>query len=487
LKHAGDSIKVGDVIADKYRVERVLGRGGMGVVVEVWHLELHERRAIKFMLAKAALHAEAVERFLREARAAARLKSAHAVKIHDVARLPTGVPYIVMEYLEGQDLEKLLESRGPLSMEEACRFLLQACEAIGEAHALGIVHRDLKPANLFITKGVDGAPFVKVLDFGIAKVARDPDDVKSPSITIAHKTMGTPAYMSPEHVSNSKTVDGRADIWSLGVILYQLTTCSLPFAANHPPLLYAKILDDREMAPPPSGMHSALTPEFDAVVLRCLDKNLQTRYQTITQLVEAMTPFTSSIRPRLPSSLNPMVTVGMETIPLARYNAAAILAQHARQTIPSGPPLGVVGPTLPGGMARTTQPRTSTRTAVVISAIVGSLITGLIVWMLASSRHEDVAAQAPLSSAVQVGAMPLPDKPTSGFGAKDAEGDLKPQMLTQESSASLPTVAPEAAPATNESSAPAVTTSLPQSAPKSTGTKKQSTKPLGNKEFSTRK
>ena len=149
-----DYFHVGDVLDDKYRVDSILGRGGMGVVLAVWHQKLQERRAIKLMLPKMAHDLQAVERFTREARAASRLKSAHAVKIHDVDSLSDGVPYIVMEFLEGQDLQNLLQTTGPLRVDEACRYILQACEALSEAHELGIVHRDLKPANLFVTKGI---------------------------------------------------------------------------------------------------------------------------------------------------------------------------------------------------------------------------------------------------------------------------------------------------------------------------------------------
>lgn len=470
MQHAGD-VKPGDIIAEKYRVDRVLGKGGMGMVVAVWHQDLHERRAIKFMLPKAAQHAEAVERFLREARAAARLKSPHAVKIHDVARMSTGVPYIVMEYLEGMDLDKLLESRGPLSIDEACRYILQACDAIGEAHTLGIVHRDLKPANLFITTGARGEPCVKVLDFGIAKVSRstEDDDVKSPSITVAHRTMGTPAYMSPEHVSNSKIVDGRADIWSLGVMLFQLTTRSLPFVANHHPVLYAKILDDRELAPPPSRANAAIPPEFDAVVLRCLEKNIQARYQSVAELVEALTPFATGARARVHSladhsGLGPRGTLPLMKHPLHVPNEATVIP-----TVMAGPPLAAVGPTLQGGVVSRTAPQpTAMRHKIVASAIAGSVITGLAVWlMVAGGRSQASGTVAP----------PIIEVPSTSFQDKPAP----------ENTAAVLTPIPDVNPAPAVSSASTASAPSPSAAPKATGQKKSSTKAAGNKEFSTRK
>src|SRR5580692_5366081 len=158
-------VREGDVLAGKYRVERVLGMGGMGVVVAAMHTELDRRVALKFLLPSALANAVAVGRFAQEARAVVRLKSEHVARVIDVGRLETGAPYIVMEYLEGTDLGVTIEQRGKLPVPEAVDYVLQACEAVAEAHALGIIHRDLKPRNLFVTLGVDGQPFVKVLDF----------------------------------------------------------------------------------------------------------------------------------------------------------------------------------------------------------------------------------------------------------------------------------------------------------------------------------
>src|SRR5262249_17959342 len=183
-------------------VDRILGVGGMGVVVAATHLQLGQPVALKFMLAEALAQPEAAERFLREARAAVRLRSQHVARILDVGTLETGAPYIVMELLEGMDLAQLLERR-PLPPQAAVDYVLQACEAIAEAHANGIVHRDLKPANLFLARTPTGAPLVKVLDFGIAK-AHDP---QLASVTQTSAVFGSPAYMSPEQLRSAKNVD----------------------------------------------------------------------------------------------------------------------------------------------------------------------------------------------------------------------------------------------------------------------------------------
>src|SRR6185369_9371107 len=162
----------GDVVAGKYRVERVLGKGGMGVVVAAEHTVLRQKVAIKFLLPEAMQRKGAAERFEREARAASAIQNEHVARVTDVGVLETGAPYMVMEYLTGKDLGELIRERGKLPIPEAVDYLLQASEAIAEAHALGIIHRDLKPANLFVTTRPDGTPLVKVLDFGLSKVTK---------------------------------------------------------------------------------------------------------------------------------------------------------------------------------------------------------------------------------------------------------------------------------------------------------------------------
>ena len=214
-------VSPGDVVAGKYRVERIIGAGGMGVVVAARHLQLDQTVALKFMTHRTPA---GDERFSREARAAARLKSEHAAKVHDVGALDNGTPYMVMEYLEGNDLHALLSAEGALPIDLAVGYVMQACEAIGEAHAHGIVHRDLKPHNLFLTTGVGGRPKIKVLDFGISKTQDD-----ETTLTRSSDIIGTPVYMAPEQLRSSKDVDARADIWALGAMLYELVTGRLPF------------------------------------------------------------------------------------------------------------------------------------------------------------------------------------------------------------------------------------------------------------------
>src|SRR5215471_2945366 len=199
-------IHPGTVLAGKYRVDRLLGQGGMGVVVEAHHIALDERVALKFLLPDYAQHPEASQRFLREARAAVKIKTEHVARVSDVGTLDTGAPYMVMEFLEGTDLSKYLENYGTLSIEDAIDYVIQGCEAIAEAHSYGIVHRDLKPANLFLTKRPDGSPLVKVLDFGISKVIGG-GGIENLTKTMA--ALGSALYMSPEQMQQTKSVDHR--------------------------------------------------------------------------------------------------------------------------------------------------------------------------------------------------------------------------------------------------------------------------------------
>ncbi|MDC0744345.1 serine/threonine-protein kinase [Polyangium mundeleinium] len=275
-------VRVGNVIADKYVVERILGRGGMGIIIAARHTGLHERRAIKFMLPHVLSDGTAVERFRREARAASRIKSEHAVRVHDIDRLANGAFYIVMEYLEGQDLKAVEKARGPLPFREACDYVLQACEAIQEAHDAGIVHRDLKTANLFLTTGPRGEPWIKVLDFGIAKLVNEAEG-KRMDITETKLALGTPAFMAPEQMKSSRHIDARADIWSLGVILYRLTTGVLPFDAPSINLMALRILSPGP-APAPSTHNAELPPLFDFIIKKCLEKDPERRLRSVAQL-----------------------------------------------------------------------------------------------------------------------------------------------------------------------------------------------------------
>jgi serine/threonine-protein kinase len=280
-------IRPGDVLAGKYRVEQLLGRGGMGVVVSAMHLQLEERVALKFLLPTALSNAEAVGRFIREARAAAKIKNEHVARVIDVGQLEDNSPYMVMEYLEGGDLAAWLRQRGAFPVQLAVDMILQACEAIADAHALGIVHRDLKPGNLFVTQRSDGKLTLKVLDFGISKIMVPGSGGLDMTKTSA--LMGSPFYMSPEQLTMSKGVDARTDIWALGIILYELLSGRPPFDAEAVTELAIKIANDP--APLLRLSRPDVPPGLELVVATCLAKDRTKRFQTVGDLAARLVEF----------------------------------------------------------------------------------------------------------------------------------------------------------------------------------------------------
>ncbi|WP_438016902.1 protein kinase [Sorangium sp. So ce315] len=285
-------LEVGTVIAGKYRVDRLLAKGAMGAVVAATHVELAERRAIKLLLPATAADPEMCARFLREARIAARLRSEHAVKVHEVGRFEGGLPFMVMELLAGRDLRVLRKKRGPLPVEEATLYVIQACDALAEAHALGLVHRDVKPANLFLTRARDGSPRIKVLDFGVSKVSV----LGAASLglgemqTSTGQMLGTPHYMPPEQMRGQRDVDARADIWAIGSLLYVLLTGRYPMHARSVETV-SLVLGGTFVPPPPSQVRRGLTPAIDPVILRCLERDRDRRWPDVAALVLALRPF----------------------------------------------------------------------------------------------------------------------------------------------------------------------------------------------------
>ncbi len=278
----------GQILAGKFRVERVLGEGGMGVVLAAHHLHLDKRVALKFLRPEVAANREIVARFSNEARSSGKIQSEHVARVLDVGVLDDGSPYMVMEYLEGTDLAVLIKQRGSLPGPEAIEFVLQACEALAEAHVAGIVHRDLKPANLFLTRRADGSPCVKVLDFGISKAALAGEGAGQ-ALTQTAAVLGSPNYMAPEQLKSARHVDARTDIWALGIILHELMTGEVAFRADTVPELYVSILQA-----PPSALRQRLPgapAALEAILLRCLEKDPARRFASVGELALALADF----------------------------------------------------------------------------------------------------------------------------------------------------------------------------------------------------
>ncbi len=328
-------VRVGDVLSEKYEVTKILGTGGMGVVVAAHHRELDKLVALKFMHEELSANGQAVDRFLREARAAARLKDEHVGQVLDVGRLPGGIPFIVMEYLEGQDLGQVLERQGPLPVSDAVEYVLQVCEAMAEAHVLGIIHRDLKPQNLFLTTRQDGRRLVKVLDFGISKAQF------VGGATSTSQQMGSPGYMAPEQIKSARLVDARADIWSLGVILYQLLSNTLPFTGDTIPEVMFKALS--EPPPPLATVRPGIPARLLQAIDRCLEKDRDRRFSNVAELAQELVPFAPergraalSIIEHVVSAVHdPRGTTRELDVPAPDGSCAVASAQTSRPELPA--------------------------------------------------------------------------------------------------------------------------------------------------------
>ncbi len=421
--------QLGEVLEGKYRLDRVVATGGMGVVVAAMHLNLDQRVAIKFVSPQLAGDDGVVRRFLQEARAAARLRSEHVVRVFDVDTLSSGTPYIVMEFLEGEDLSAMLARRGWLPPSEAVDCVLQACEAIAEAHLLGIVHRDLKPGNLFHCARADQLPFVKVLDFGVSKLLPGARVAwRERASTGPHVVMGTPVYASPEQLCSSSRVDVRADIWALGVILYELIAGRPPFRGDTFLELRAKVA--KGSIQPLHELRPEVPPELGAVVARCLAKEPQNRYATVAEFAEAL----AGHAPRSAS--------------LSVKRVENILRTQLDATLPSATGSRAV-PRVPPSVAstkRTAPTRHSPR--VMLGSVAGGVVGGALIAALVASvprlesrstlrSAEGAAAPAAVPAAI---APPLPSASLEPLPAPSAAPEDTPSAATAATTASaLPT------------------------------------------------
>jgi eukaryotic-like serine/threonine-protein kinase len=427
----GPPVVPGDILAGKYQVDRVLGSGGMGVVVAARHVELGQYVALKFLLPEACEIPQAVERFLREAKASVQIRSEHVARVIDVGKLENGAPYIVMEFLEGIDIAQLIKSRGVVPILEAADYLLQASEAVAEAHALGVVHRDLKPANLFLTRRADGSPLVKVLDFGISKALTGGAST-DPSLTATAAIMGSPLYMSPEQVRNAKGVDARTDVWSLGVILYEMLTGKLPFEADTLPGLLAKIVAD---PPVPVRHHRAdLPPDLELFFVRCFEKDLTRRFGTIADFADALARFAS-----------PFSRTSVERVQrlLRGSSTGSSTAVSAPNYVQTGDPRA--DSAVSWGQTRQSAPRGK---PVVVLALIGAVVSLVAIAVgvgLMVGRRSEAGSAAPMASAgpetTAPAVVPPPAVPVATTAAVDVAAVSPPVASTAPSAEPSPSVA----------------------------------------------
>jgi serine/threonine protein kinase len=449
---AAAGIREGDVLAGKYRVERVLGVGGMGVVVAAHHIQLDEKVALKFLLPEALGNAEAVARFAREARAAAKIKSEHVARVSDVGTLPSGAPYMVMEYLDGGDLAGWIKQRGALPVDQAVEFVLQACIAVADAHALGIVHRDLKPANLFCVRRSDGQLSIKVLDFGISKM-NDASGMAPGSITRTSALMGSPLYMSPEQMRASKDVDAQTDIWALGVILFELMTGRPAFIAESVTELAIKVTNDP--APAIRGFRPDVPFALEAIVFKCLEKDRRQRYRNVAELALALLPFAPK---RAKGSVERISGI----IHAAGLSASALAVPPSPQIAGTQVSEGTLPP-----FGRTTIGSTGRKTALVGAGIAGAVIlvvavVGSALFLLRAKTHHDdpSAAAPPLSPAVSPAPTVNPLQAADPKPVDTAAADDVP-TITQPT----PSGVPDAAKPTTTTFRPRVSGPAPVAAP----------------------
>jgi serine/threonine-protein kinase len=331
-------VEVGSTLAGKYRIERVIGSGGMGVVVAAEHLHLREPVAIKFLLPDRLGREQQVPRFLREARAASRIKSPHVVRVHDVDVRSDGVPYIVMEYLAGTTLAASISNEGKLTPFRSVDLVMEACEALAEAHALGIVHRDLKPANWFLARGAGRLETLKVLDFGISKFLSADEHLEA---TTGAAVLGSPPYMSPEQLTRPDRVDARSDIWSIGVILYECLAGVTPFRGATVAELGFQIL--RNQPASLAELCPEAAPALLDVISRCLTTNADARYDSILELARVLAPHGTERAARAlavieavsrsspPPNVRPRISVA-ETLEFAETGTLSATGSTARPT-----------------------------------------------------------------------------------------------------------------------------------------------------------
>ncbi len=458
----------GETIAGKYVIEGPCGRGGLAVVLSAMHLGLDRRVAIKVLLPEWAGDAEVVRRFVREGRTATRIKSEHVVRVFDVGTLESGAPYLVLEFLEGHNLEDIVTNWGPIAVPTAIDWVLQASEAIAEAHAHGIVHRDLKPANLFLTRRADGSACIKVIDFGLSKLT-DPRLRGVSKITLPTDVMGSPHYMAPEQLRATCDADERTDLWALGAVLHELITGQPPFSGQTVAEICASVLT--QPTPRISSIRANAPPGLERAILRCLEKDPEARFANVAEMAYAVAPFGTAVSgrsyERIARMAGPPAPAVLPSAPL--LNSPSTLA-HNEVTLPSLPSLPPPAPEdgaapraswpsdPPGRDARRPVQGTDASARVVLGSLLMLAGVGAGVFMFMYSSVHGVEPRAVGVTALQGNAAP-PAPPGQGTDPGPTLAAPAPEVpahdALQPAVAAPPPAAPAPPPVAVQASAPA--------------------------------
>lgn len=481
-------IEPGETIAGKYRIERVIAMGGMGVVFAARHEDLDQQVAIKLLRSDAVKSEEAVKRFLREAKTAARLQSEHVARVFDVGTA-FGSPYMVMEYLSGKDLQEIVETRGALPIDEAVDYTLQTLEALAEAHTAGVVHRDLKPSNVFIAAKPDGTPRVKVLDFGISKENSLSAPAQAASLTATRQVIGSPGYMSPEQMLSPKNVDHRTDIWSIGVLLFELLSGKFPFTGETVAGIMTSVLNGP--LPKLRSIRPEIPEELEHIVERCMSRDAEGRYGNVAELARELVPFGPAWAPL---SLARIETASGAARSLPGGGRPSLMSIPFPMPAPSGasipaPPSSSRGFTPNPAMERKhptaatwsgTASKDGSKKRLFWIVVAASALAGAGIAIFVAT-YKNGTSQAAAETATASSAVPTAAAATSSSSAAEPAPSV--------SAASPASAAPTASAAENTSAAPTASASSPPAAPiaKPTGKtvipiKKKKTDPLGDRE-----
>jgi eukaryotic-like serine/threonine-protein kinase len=396
---------ISQVVADRYKILRKLGEGGMGAVYLAEHVVIEKKFALKVLAPELARRPDLVARFLQEARSASRIAHENVIDISDFGQSPDGLVFISMEFLDGKDLGEMVRKQGAMEWGQAREIVLQICRALRAAHDKGIVHRDMKPENIFLIHREGQPHFVKILDFGIAKVmGLDPN---GPRLTRTGMIFGTPEYMAPEQ-AEGKDTDHRADIYAVGCILYHLMTGQTPFVAESFMTMLTKHLMEDPVPPSMRRPDLPISPEMDALVLKSLEKDREKRWQSMAELLEAVSacPIPENV-PKQPAKGQTIAMGGAHAQAAIRPVIRATSAAQETKKLSRK----VIDAAVSSADLETSPARSSSKKTVVLVGVGVAIGIGVAAWFALSSRGKPAQPPTPPPAVVEQPPAPTPPPP----------------------------------------------------------------------------